>query len=292
MERSQLVPRLYYTIAGLTLSVEDLPGMAPLPSFAPFAVDAPPALPDLSVRILSYPPEAPPVPNEAEMDLVSEDLVNRLFLWEGRLVKRTAMREYDPRCMWTLMDLDAPTHADVYLPEDWLDYDAYGNAFLFEKMLLPHSALMLHCSLVEWRGRGIAFTAPSQTGKSTQASLWAQHRGAETLNGDRAILRAFPEGIFAYGSPWAGSSDLFVNRRTPLRAIVVLEQGPENVCRPIGHTQALPVFLMGTSLPIWEPALLEYGMDTLERILQSVPLFLLSCRPDEGAVEALEACLA
>jgi hypothetical protein len=287
-----LAYRLFYEVAGLTLAVSDLPGMAPLSSFEPFAC---PPFPlekaDLSVEIQTYPLDAPPVPPEEEMDLVSEDLVNRLFLWAGKLVKRTAMRERDPRCMWTLMDIAQPSHADVFMPEDWLDYDAYGNAFLFEKMLLPHGALMLHCSLVEWRGKGIAFTAPSQTGKSTQARLWQEHRGADVLNGDRAILRAMPEGIFAYGSPWAGSSDLFINRRAPLSAIVVLEQGPENVCRKIGHAEALRWFLMGTSLPIWEPALLEYGMNTLDRIVTETPLFLLSCRPDEGAVEALEACL-
>lgn len=280
---------LYYNIAGLVIAMADLPGMKPLASFAPFA--CPPAQPDLTLEIRSYPEGEPPVPEEAAMELVSEDVVNRLYVHEDRLIKRTAMREGDPRCMWTVVQTDDFSHATIYLPDTWLDYDAYGNAFVIEKMILPHHGMMLHCSLIEWNGMGIAFTAPSQTGKSTQARLWQEHQGAEILNGDRAVLRALPDGLWAYGSPWAGSSQYYVNRRTPLKAIVILEQGPENRIRRVDHTEGLSWFLIGSSLPLWEPALLEYGMQTLERIVTEVPMYLLSCRPDEGAVEALRKCL-
>ncbi|MEG0766748.1 MAG: hypothetical protein RR482_03440, partial [Clostridia bacterium] len=182
---------LHYRIADLHIAVDDLPGMAPLQSFAPFAV--PEAAADLTYTICGYDPAQSPVPPEKTMDLVSEDIVNRLYMYGESLYKRIAMREGDPRCIWTHMNLGDWTHATIYMPADWLDYDAYGNAFALEKMLLPFHGMLLHCALIQYEGKGIAFTAPSQTGKSTQANLWHAHKGAEILNGDRAILRVMED---------------------------------------------------------------------------------------------------
>ncbi|GHU78645.1 hypothetical protein AGMMS49992_29650 [Clostridia bacterium] len=284
--------RRYYDIAGLTVAVEGLTGVESLTSFEPFACDLPSdAVVNLTIALHSYAPDEPPVPAEDDMDLVSEDLVNRLYLWDGNLVKRTAMQEGDPRCMWTLMPEGDFTRSDVYMPESWLDYENYGNAFLFEKMLLSHGIVMLHCSLIESSGRGIAFTAPSQTGKSTQANLWRDCRGARILNGDRAILRVHPDGIYAYGSPWAGSSEIYTNERVRLSALVALSQAPTNTARPLTHTEGLQYILAGTSLPLWDEKLFDRGMATIERILTEVPLVMLACTPDDRAVETLEAHL-
>ncbi|GHU71222.1 hypothetical protein FACS1894184_17740 [Clostridia bacterium] len=288
--------RRYYNIAGLIVSIDELSGAAPLTSFVPFAIDGPGIKdePDLAIKLSGYDPSDPaqsPVPDEDAMDLISEDLVNRLYLWNDQLVKRTAMQEGDPRCIWTLMPPNDYTKAEVFLPSDWLDYENYGNAFLFEKMLLSHGVIMLHCSLIETAHGGIAFTAPSQTGKSTQANLWRDHRGARILNGDRAILRAHADGVYAYGSPWAGSSEIYENACVKLGALVALAQSPVNTVRALTHTEGLQYILAGTSLPLWDERLFDLGMATIERVLTDVPMPLLSCTPDTRAVEALEEYL-
>ncbi|MDR0397082.1 MAG: hypothetical protein LBH66_07250 [Oscillospiraceae bacterium] len=283
------MPRRFYNIAGLNVSIDELADVEPLPSFAPFALDGEPSAGiDLAITLRAYDPDNPPVPAEDGMDLISEDMVNRLYQWDNRLVKRTAMREGDPRCMWTLTPPNEYNKADVFIPRDWLDYENYGNAFLFEKMLLCHGVIMLHCSLIATERGGIAFTAPSQTGKSTQANLWRDHRGARIINGDRAILRAHPDGIYAYGSPWAGSSEIYENERVKLSALVALAQSPVNTVRPLKHTEALQYILAGTSLPLWDERLFDLGMATVERLITDVPTPLLSCTPDERAIAALE----
>ncbi|MDR1263086.1 MAG: hypothetical protein LBK46_06310 [Oscillospiraceae bacterium] len=289
--------RRYYNIAGLNVSINELPGTEPLASFEPFAFKDGHAFdgePDLAITLQAYDPGDParlPVPAEDAMDLISEDLVNRLYLWNGQLVKRTAMREGDTRCMWTLMPPNDYTRAEVFIPDNWLDYENYGNAFLFEKMLLSHGVIMLHCALIETSRGGVAFTAPSQTGKSTQANLWRENRSARILNGDRAILRAHPDGIYAYGSPWAGSSEIYENASVKLAALVALAQAPVNTVRPLTHTECLQYILAGTSLPLWDERLFNLGMDTVERVLTDVQMPLLSCTPDVRAIEALEAYL-
>jgi hypothetical protein len=274
---------LYYRIAGLRVAIEELPGIPKMINFEPFACEA--GAPDILYHVKAYAAANPPAPLESQMELVSEDVVNRLYLFGDRMYKRVAMQEGDPRAMWFEQVLGHWNEATVYIPEDWLDFIGFGNVLSFEKTLLPFGALMLHCALIEHEGRGIAFSAPSQTGKSTQANLWQQHKGARILNGDRAILRSEGGVIYAYGSPYAGSSDLFIDRKVPLAAIIMLEQAKQNTIRPIDQAEGLGLFLSQTALPIWEPTLFEMGMATLETILTTVPMGLLACLPHAGAVE-------
>lgn len=280
---------LYYEIAGIRVAIDEVPGIPVMENFKPFACEAGAA--DIRYHIFPYPPEKSPVPPEEAMELVSFDIVNRLYLHEDMIFKRVAMQEGDPRVMWFAQRMGDWGEAAVYIPNNWLDYKGIGNAFAFEKTLLPFQGLMLHCALIEHEGRGIAFSAPSQTGKSTQAGLWEKHMGATILNGDRAILRNLGGEIRAYGSPYAGSSNLFIKRDVPLRAIIMLEQAKENTIRPIPEEEGLGLFLSQTALPVSIPTLFELGMETLEAILRGVPMYMLSCLPDEGAVRCVYECL-
>lgn len=278
-----------YRIAGLCVAIEDVDGIPETENFRPFRCEAAPA--DIVYHVRPYAAGTRPVPPEDRLELVSQDMVNSLYLADERLFKRVAMREGDPRCMWFEQRLGAWGEATIHIPDDWLDYEGFGNALSFEKTLLPFHGLMLHCALIEHEGRGIAFSAPSQTGKSTQAGLWEKHMGARILNGDRAILRCVNGQIYAYGSPYAGSSALFIDACAPLRAIVMLAQAKENTIRPIPEHEALGLFVSQSSLPFFEPRLSEMGMQTLEAIITGVPMYMLSCLPDEGAVRCLAECL-
>lgn len=281
----------YFKIAGVRIAIDMLEGIPPLENFEPFVAEPGPV--DITYFMVAYPPEHSPVPPLEEMDLVSHDYVNRLYISqsEQKIFKWVAMQEGDPRVMWFEQAFGKWNEATVYVPNNWLDYQGIGNVFSLEKTLLPFNALMLHCALIEHDGYGIAFSAPSQTGKSTQAGLWEKHKGARILNGDRAILRSEDGVIYAYGSPYAGSSNLFLDVKVPLKGIIMLEQAKENTIRPIPNNEGLGLFLSQSSLPIWEPLLFEKGMETLEAIITKVPMYMLSCLPDEGAVECAYQCL-
>lgn len=280
---------LYYHVAGLRIAIEEVPGIPRMENFEPFACEPGPA--DILYHIRPYEPNTLPIPPAETMAMVSEDVVNQLYLHDGMMYKKIAMQMGDPRSMWFAQRIGAWGEATIYIPSDWLDFMGFGNAFSFEKTLLPFRGLILHCALIEYEGQGIAFSAPSQTGKSTQAGLWEKHKGARILNGDRAILREEGGIIYAYGSPYAGSSDLFINRRIPLRSIIMLEQAKENTITLIPQTEGLGLFISQSSLPLWQPDLFEMGMQTLESIITGVPMHRLACLPDEGAVECVYKCL-
>lgn len=162
------------------------------------------------------------------------------------------------------------------------------NRIGMETLLLQHKGLLLHASLIDYEGKGIAFTGPSGVGKSTQAELWHTCCRAEILNGDRAALRQTSEGWMAYGSPYAGTSGIYRSGSVPLKAIVVLRQGKENKLCRMKPSQALSSLLPELSLHRWDKHFMGEATDLCLELLQSVPVYLLECLPEESAVERLK----
>ena len=165
------------------------------------------------------------------------------------------------------------------------------NGLPFEGLLLRHDAFVLHSALVRWENHGILFSAPSGTGKSTQATLWQQFMGAEILNGDRAALRKTEQGWHAWGIPMAGSSGIYRNESAPVFALAVLKQGPENTIRRLSAIEAMGKLYPETSLFRENREWVQKILDLLMDLLNTVPVWLLSCRPDREAVELLHRTL-
>lgn len=160
-----------------------------------------------------------------------------------------------------------------------------------ETLLLEDGGLLLHAALIRWQGAGVVFSAPSGTGKSTQAELWRHYAGAEILNGDRAGLMPRDGGWDSWGLPCAGSSGIYRNERAPLRAIAVLRQGPENRVTPLRPARAFAALLPEITVHRWDRDFTQRAAESLEQLVTQVPAYILECRPDQGAVEALRAVL-
>ncbi len=159
-----------------------------------------------------------------------------------------------------------------------------------EQLLLMHDRFILHAALISSSWGGVLFTGNSGVGKSTQAELWHRHRGSTVINGDRAILAK--EGCWqAYGSPYAGSSGYYINRREKVAAIVLLEQGSENLLTPVSEGEAFRFLMLQSAAHRQDSQSVERLCGLLEKLIASVPVYRLRCTPDVRAVEALEAQL-
>ena len=161
------------------------------------------------------------------------------------------------------------------------------NMLGLENLLLRHGGLILHASFIRWQGQGILFSAPSGTGKSTQAHLWEQYLGAEILNGDRAAIRNHHGVWTAYGLPYAGSSRIYRNGSAPIRAIVMLRQAAQNSLRTLSAAEALRSLLPEFTAHRWEPSFMEKMLDIVGQLLAQVPVYCLECRPEPGAAQLL-----
>lgn len=162
------------------------------------------------------------------------------------------------------------------------------NAMEAERLIVERDGFILHASYINAGGKAILFTAPSGTGKSTQASLWEKHRGAEILNGDRAAVRVKEDGIFVYGIPFAGSSKVCKNVTLPLGAIVYLGQAPSTVITRLKGRNAFRCVWEGCSVNSWDRTNVEMCMKTVTTVIENIPVYHLACTPDENAVRILE----
>ena len=154
--------------------------------------------------------------------------------------------------------------------------------------LLRRGAMVLHASLIHWQGQAIAFAAPSQVGKSTQARLWQDYAGAETLNGDRALLFYKDGQWYAGGYIACGSSQICKNRILPLRGIVLLEQWQENHAQIAKGKERIHALFTGAEIFHWSMEDMDLALDLAKRIAEQVPMIHLRCRPDRAAVETLQ----
>lgn len=162
------------------------------------------------------------------------------------------------------------------------------NYLAFEDVLINHQAFILHSSFISWQNNGILFTAPSGTGKSTQADLWKKYEDADIYNGDRTIIRKIDGKYYGFGSPYAGSSGIYRNESAPIKAIVVIEQGPDNVIRRLhGREAFLPLF-RETLMNTWNKEYMEKMTDLLMDAACQIPIYHLSCRPDQDAINTVK----
>ncbi len=165
------------------------------------------------------------------------------------------------------------------------------NAAMAEHLVLEAGGVVFHCAYIAHAGKAILFTAPSGTGKSTQAELWRALRGAEIINGDRAVIRVTDAGVMACGIPFAGSSQYCHNETLPLAAIVYLGQAPQTTIRPLGGYEAFARIWEGCSVNTWDKGDMTRASALVQKIAEQIPVYYLPCTPDESAVQALENVL-
>lgn len=156
-----------------------------------------------------------------------------------------------------------------------------------ETIMRQQHGLLLHASFIRWEQRGILFSAPSGMGKSTQADLWVRRFGASLLNGDRAAVRRGALGWTAYGLPYAGSSQVFRNESAPVSAIVALRQEKENHIRSLHPAEAVRYLFPECTIHHWDRTFVSDALELLLAFICEVPVYLLECLPDYGAVTLL-----
>lgn len=163
------------------------------------------------------------------------------------------------------------------------EYICCGAAFC--RALIGHGRFFLHASAVVYEDAAYLFSGPSGTGKSTHTALWRElFPGSYILNDDKPVLQPGPKGVTVWGTPFAGKTNLQVNRGVPLKGICFLKQGMENHIRPVTDAEALSLLLNNT----WRPknshdmALL---LDMVEEVMMRTNVYELFCTTEPEAAK-------
>lgn len=226
-----------------------------------------------------------------------EEIVNQGIRWVAKGNKYYACYFRENSCeIETMLEIDNTWQNARFtytprVPEGEYPVSGRVDEALFYAHILLHNGVVIHGSSIDWEGKGLIFSAPGDTGKSTHANLWKRYLNAKTINDDRPAVRIIDEVPYVYGTPWCGSSREIVNSRSPLEAIVLIEQAAENKIRSLTKQEAVSRIFPRCFLPYYNKQLLEMALGTVEKIIINTPVYLLGCRPDKEAMELVFNCV-
>lgn len=237
---------------------------------------------DVNVRVIHEFSQAP-MPRSS---MIGEDLLLEYYREQDRLICLTkgGVGKYLACCVWD--ERCSELCCWVGLPVG-TTADSLGNLLRMiplRSILLRSGVLFLHASQIAVGGTGILFTAPSGTGKTTQARLWKQFRGARIVCNDRTLT----DGTRTYGFPMDGSEPVISGEICALGAVTLLEQAPENTVRRLRPREALVRLMPQMVMDTWDPEARAQTMQRILTLLETVPVYLLRCTPDADAVDCLE----
>lgn len=160
-----------------------------------------------------------------------------------------------------------------------------------EHTCVNNSGVLFHAACISLQGEAVLFTAPSGTGKSTQAQLWIDNRDAELINGDRCIISCIYGSYYMCGVPYCGSSRVSKNMILPIKAVVYLTQAPVSRVHIIKGINSFKHLWEGCCINTWNSSDVERSMEVVTGIAENVPVLRLDCTPDVTAVNVLEKTL-
>lgn len=186
-------------------------------------------------------------------------------------------------------------HSEVYYynpseeQEEWEFLHLMSLAL--DKIASFQHCFVLHSSSILVDGEMILFSAPSGTGKSTQADLWNKYRDALIVNGDRNLLFYRDGRFYAQGWVLSGSSEHRQNVCAPVKAIVTLEKSPVNEISRLKGKDALRRLYQEIISNHWDSKCVNAEFDFLAHFLTEVPVLFFTCTKNEDAVDVLEEYL-
>ena len=173
--------------------------------------------------------------------------------------------------------------ANPHLDYESIEYIWMGSEFY--KALLHFNGMLLHSSCVVYEDKAYLFSAPCGTGKSTHTQIWLKRfPGAYLLNDDKPAIRVTDDGVYAFGTPFSGKTDLNVNKGVPIQGICILGRDTYNHIEPADKEDALFNIMNQTVRPPEEDVMLKM-LDTLDKVVSSVPIYRLYCNMELEAAE-------
>lgn len=179
--------------------------------------------------------------------------------------------------------IEQKTGENEELTPETCEYIYTGSIFYLG--LIHFGGLMLHSSAVLMDGRAYLFSASSGVGKSTHTALWQQAFGrdrAKILNDDKPAIRIEKDGIYAFGTPWSGKTDLNINVKAPIAGICFLERGEKNKIRRENGGAVIAKLLAQTVRPYKEQNM-DMLLKHVDKVLKEVPVYTMSCTISEEA---------
>lgn len=151
--------------------------------------------------------------------------------------------------------------------------------------VINYNAAVFHAALISFDGEGVAFTAPSGTGKTTHIKLWSRVYGdrVECINGDKPLFTLRDGKFFASGMPWSGKEHWNCNKTVPLKAICFVDRAETNSISSLDDNREIMRRLFFQLMMPKDDALMVKYLDFANKLVNTVPFYLLRCNMDPDA---------
>ena len=150
------------------------------------------------------------------------------------------------------------------------------------------SALLTHSAAVIYNGEAILFCGVSGAGKSTQAAAWIKYYEAKPINFDHPCILWGDNNVpTAYGTPWGGKEGFCAPVGAPIKAIVFVNKGEASNVYELNKGEAFGRLALINALPHLRSDMDEKLMTTVERLVQSVPVYYQECTLTKETPDAL-----
>ena len=172
-----------------------------------------------------------------------------------------------------------------------LENFALSTAFF--RQVIAYDTLLIHSSALIYDGGAYLFSGDSGVGKSTHTRLWQKAFGEKVhiMNDDKPVVRLYEDKAVAFGTPFDGGSGIALNESYPLKAIIFLERGEENVVSVPDKKEVIQRLYFQTARMV-NAVLADKMLSHFERLLTLTRFYVLSCNTDISAAHtAFEAIL-
>ena len=197
------------------------------------------------------------------------------FHLEFPLFEEYKTADYIKKDLEKEFDLEAIVRAprEEFLASRWF----YALKSLEQKRIFLHSVSILY------KGELWLFSAPSGTGKSTHAEMWLADGETKIVNGDVNLLGFEGDILYAYGTPWCGTSGIYELNKYPVGGIVFLKRASYDHVEEMTEEEKRIALLSRTVSPIWKKEMLDSILTVAEQIADKTKICRLFCTKNDSA---------
>lgn len=162
------------------------------------------------------------------------------------------------------------------------------NLLQLETFLLENDGMVLHSSFIKYKKDAILFSAPSGTGKTTQANLWKKnYDNISIINGDKSLLQFYNNHWYAMGFPIHGSSDECYNEIVPIRCIVIVRQAKSDEILQLNDVNKIKLLFSEITTNIWNAEAIDKTLEKITQLVKDVEVIQLNCTMNDNAAHVL-----
>ena len=169
-----------------------------------------------------------------------------------------------------------------------VDFIFFAIRDLFFLHIQLKGLLAVHSSSIIYKDKAYLFSACSGTGKTTHTDMWVERFGVDILDGDVTAISIENNQPYAYGLPWCGTSNRFVNRRLALGGIIFLAQSCHNYLSKLTPFEATLRLAARCFTPTWTKARTQMNLDIAEKMVSLTSCVFLGCLPNQEAVDLVK----